>query len=207
MRTMMADGVTPVPTPEDNARKYEAVTRDWYSGAVFEYRGRQPKQEQEHEPMRSFGTSESKYLKGDDLKLANGAHAEPVVTIDRIEMATLARDDGPDDERWILFFRSTKQSKGLVLNVTNEETLIGLFGMPQNGGNAVALSQHFAGKQVVLYFDPTVKFAGKRVGGLRVRGVVQGGEVPIAPTPRDEEPPPIEGENPANSEPEDDIVF
>ena len=163
--------------------------------------------------MRAFGTSESKYLKGDDLLKPNGGYAEPIVTIDRVEVQTLKRDDGPDEEKYILFFVSTKQTKGLVVNVTNEETLIDLCGMPP-AGNPVALSQHFAGTRVQLYFDPSVKFAGKKVGGLRLRGL-PASAVQLQP-PSDgtgqageftEEPPPPQQEDVATTTQGDDIPF
>jgi hypothetical protein len=152
--------------------------------------------------MRSFGSSESKYLKGDDLLKSDGTYAAPIVTIDRVEIQQLEREGSEAESKFILFFQSAKQSKGLVLNVTNEEMLISLCGQPPQPNNPVALTEFFQGMKVQLYFDPNVKFSGKKVGGLRLRGIPTTAAVP----PMVEEPPVPEHEF-ANTAAEEEVPF
>jgi hypothetical protein len=66
---------------------------------------------------------------------------------------------GDDEEKLIMYFR--EQKKGLILNKTNINLLIVYF--------ETADTDQWASRQVVLYYDRTVMFAGKPVGGLRVR--------------------------------------
>lgn len=137
----------------------------------------QPKGEQTMSQRRRFGESESKYLKGSDLETPNGVHAAPTVTIDTITDENIGEDKEP---RYILYF--VGKEKGVVLNVTNENTLIDLFGPPP-GDDLYEVAAHYHGKPVQLYFDPTVTFAGKRVGGLRLRAAPGATPEPAPPPP------------------------
>ena len=51
--------------------------------------------------------------------------------------------------------------KPMVLNSTNGEAIAEIA-----GGDT---EEEWAGTQIILYHDPNVSFAGKRVGGIRVR--------------------------------------
>ena len=128
-----------------------------------------------------FGEGESKYLKGSDL-----GGKSVTVKIDTVTVEEVGQ--GRDAEtKWVLYFIG--QKKGMILNVTNQRALIGLFGEPA-GSTDDDVSEHFHGKSVELWFDKDVAYAGKRVGGLRLRGV-DGTQKPDtkpepAPAPADE---------------------
>ena len=93
----------------------------------------------------------SKYLTKDDI----GAGQK--YTITSVNQENVGRDDNPEIKP-ILHFQEI--NKPLVLNKTNGET-IGEF-----LGNDTDL---WTGKEIVVYFDPTIMFGGKKTGGLRVR--------------------------------------
>lgn len=65
------------------------------------------------------------------------------------------------------------QDRAVILKTTTLNTLKDLFGTPNEA----------VGKPIELYFDPTVSFGGKRVGGLRLRSPGQvaatGGKAPF----------------------------
>lgn len=149
---------------------------------------------------RRFGESESKYLKGSDLLAEDGKTYRAVnVEIDSLTEEEIGEDNTP---KFILYFKG--KNKGIALNVTNETFLIDEFGHP-DGNTPEALTQHFSGRRVVLYFDPTIMFGRKRVGGLRLRRAAnrQGASAPEPP--QDEPlPPRDEDRGPAD---EDEIPF
>ena len=117
-----------------------------------------------------FGESEGKYLKGADLQ-----GREVDVVIESIQIANV----GDDEERkFVAYFLG--KTKGMVLNVTNCEILVGLHGESGAGeDDTQRLTAHYAGKAVRLWFDPSVKYAGKRVGGLRFKA----SSLPSTPSP------------------------
>ena len=95
----------------------------------------------------------SKYLKKDDIE-------HPViVTIDRLEEHDVSGKDDPEEKKWVIFFREYDQ--GMVLNTTNIHLLVAA----TNAGD----TDDWPGKEVILYNDPTVSYAGKVTGGLRIR--------------------------------------
>lgn len=118
---------------------------------------------QEHNSMRRFGESESKYLKGSDLLKPGGGYAVVNAVIESMTQEDVGEEREP---KYILYFEN--KQKGMALNVTNETTLISLFGQPDDT-TPEALTAHFAGKPIQIYFDPSVNFGGKRIGGLRLR--------------------------------------
>jgi len=116
----------------------------------------------------------SDYLKAADAE-------RPVMfTMSHIEM----RDVG-DDHKPVLFFIG--QQKGLVLNRTNAATIADAYGDDTDG---------WQGKQIVLFKDDNVYYAGKKTPAIRVRKPKQQAKPP-APAP---EPPPLDDMN-------DDIPF
>lgn len=142
--------------------------------------------------MRRFGESESKYLKGSDLRMDNGAYTSPVVTIETITVEEIGDDK---TQRYILYFLN--KEKGLCLNVTNEQALMAIHGEPPDLSPAGV--QHFyGGKQIQLYFDPSIMFGSKRVGGLRLRAApaAPSQAPPTPPPPAEEPPPPSDGDVP-----------
>jgi hypothetical protein len=122
----------------------------------------------------------SKFLRKEDFD------EDRIMTIKGVRFETMQGDSG--DEKWILYFK--EEIKGMVLNVTTIRVLEQAFGDD---------SDHWIGKKVKVYVDPNVSFAGKVVGGLRLRTPKQGPRQPPAP-------PPVE-EREHDNEFDDDIPF
>lgn len=104
-----------------------------------------------------------KYLKEADV-------TPPVVlTIKRVAQENMARNDQPQELKWVCYFHEV--DKGLALNATNIKRI------------AKALladdTSQWEGKKIGLYFDPDVEFGGKITGGIRVK------RAPAAPNPAD----------------------
>jgi hypothetical protein len=115
--------------------------------------------------MRKFGQSESQYVSKDDLEMPDGSYTTVPVTIDRMTVEVVEKD-GKKDEKYTVYF--VGKEKGLLLNVTNETVLINSFGAPPSS-DPVALTQHYGGKNLTLYVDPTVRNpSGGKPGGLRL---------------------------------------
>ncbi len=82
-----------------------------------------------------------------------------LVTIKSWEKVNVAMETQAPEMRYVLNFKEVE--KPLVLNKTNGLTI-----------KVIAKSgdfDHFIGKQIVLFNDETVMFAGKLTGGIRVR--------------------------------------
>ena len=97
---------------------------------------------------------ESKYLKKEDVE-----DGQMLVTITKIGQANIAMEDQPADMKWMIRF--TEFKKPMVLNSTNIQLLAKACGSDD--------TDDWIGKEVVLYVDDSVQFAGKLVGGLRIR--------------------------------------
>jgi hypothetical protein len=82
------------------------------------------------------------------------------VTISHVTKTNVAPADQAPEERWVMHFKEPAV-KPMVLNITNGETIASITGSDD--------SDDWTGKQIVLYHEPNVGFAGKRVGGIRVR--------------------------------------
>ena len=96
---------------------------------------------------------DSRFLKKEDVE------PDVLVTIKGYEKTNVALESQAPEEKWTLSFREL--DKPLVLNSTNGQLI-----------QAIAGSGDFddwIGKQIVLYNDKTVSFAGKITGGIRVR--------------------------------------
>jgi len=96
---------------------------------------------------------ESKFLKQTDV--GTGV----LVTISGVKQYNVAMQGADPEMKWCLEFREIE--KPLVLNVTNLRLLESIFGSDN--------TDDWLNKQVVLYSDPSVMYAGKVVGGTRVR--------------------------------------
>ena len=94
----------------------------------------------------------SPWLKGVDL-----GDKQYKLTIKDARMEEL-QGDGGKEHKPALFFNET--DKGLVLNVTNSDTLAMAWGWD---------TDQWLGKQVIVYFDPTIMFGRERKGGIRVK--------------------------------------
>lgn len=96
----------------------------------------------------------SKYLRKEDL-------TGPITaTIRHIELGDVGTEENKDTKP-IMFFRES-DIKPMVVNSGNWDTCAELFGDESDG---------WLGKQIEIYVDPNVKYAGKKVGGLRLRGL------------------------------------
>lgn len=82
-----------------------------------------------------------------------------LVTIRSVEEMNVAKEGAPEELRWCLTFEELE--KPLVLNSTNGQLIAAITGSEELN-DAI-------GTQVVLYDDPTIMFAGKLTGGIRVR--------------------------------------
>lgn len=108
----------------------------------------------------------SEYIKGSEVE-------RPVLFV----MSHVEMKDVGDDHKPILFFIG--QEKGLVLNKGNAQTISEAYGDNTDG---------WQGKQIVLYFNPDVMYAGKKTGGIRVRKpkVAAPSKAPEPPPPDDD---------------------
>lgn len=96
---------------------------------------------------------ESKYLKKEDC--AKGI----LLTIDRLEMANVAKAGEAEENKHILCFR--EDVNPMVLNSVNAQLIARISGSEE--------TDDWQGIQIVAYNDPTIVFAGKVIGGIRVR--------------------------------------
>jgi hypothetical protein len=96
---------------------------------------------------------QSKYLTKEDVTPA------VLVTVGGYEQVNVAMENQAPDMKWALTFK--EEEKPFVLNQTNGQ-LIGVI----TGSDDF---DDWIGKKVVLYNDPTIVFAGKVTGGIRVR--------------------------------------
>ncbi len=86
-----------------------------------------------------------------------------VVTVKTVTLEDVGRDDDKE-QRWFMWFHETK--KGFRLNVTNIRILEAAWGMH---------TDLWLGKRLKLWWDPTVLFGGKPVGGVKIRLPTAGG--------------------------------
>ena len=121
--------------------------------------------------MKAGLMTPSKFLKKEDIDPAK------LVTIKAIRQANVGQDDGPEELKWTMQFREV--DKPLVMNSTNIQLCTKALGTDE--------TDDWIGKQIVLYNDPNVSFAGKITGGIRIRAPKKNGAPP--PTEADEDIP------------------
>lgn len=95
----------------------------------------------------------SKYLKASEIP--DGQFVP--VTIDSVQIENLAMSSEPDEDKPVIYF--VGKTKGMVLNKTNANTLMGAFGPETDDWN---------GKRVLLYSTETT-FQGKSMPCLRIK--------------------------------------
>lgn len=95
---------------------------------------------------------ESKYLTKHDVE------NELTATITGISKENLARDNEPPEYKYVLNF---KECKPLVLNSTNGQLAAMALKSPE--------TDNWIGKQITMFNDKTVSYAGKLTGGVRIR--------------------------------------
>jgi hypothetical protein len=96
---------------------------------------------------------ESKYLKQSDVD------TDRIVTVEKVGKANVAPKGEEPEFKWLIRF--TEFTKPMVLNSTNIKRLAKACNSDD--------TDEWIGKQVTLYVDPDVEFAGNVVGGLRIR--------------------------------------
>lgn len=106
----------------------------------------------------------STYLKKEDFP------TPALLTIDRLERVNVAPEGQPPEHKWALYFAELERA--LVLNSTNIQTLGALLGDD---------TDNWIGHKIVAYHDPSVAYAGKLVGGIRLRAPKQ--QAKPAPAP------------------------
>lgn len=109
---------------------------------------------------------QSKYLKKDDFPKPQ------VLTIRDCSLEEV----GDGESRWVLWLK--ENSKGLVLNVTKIRELEASYGKN---------TDDWLGKKVRLSHDPSVSYAGKRVGGIKLETSKEPGHSKDAEPPTHEE--------------------
>jgi hypothetical protein len=105
--------------------------------------------------MPSYKVAFGSFLKQEDLQ-----GKSPRAVIEAVRMEEVKNDDGVEKK---LVAHFVGKDKALILNRTNCEALEDICGTDDYAA--------WAGHMVVLYADPTVKFGGRTVGGLRIRAV------------------------------------
>lgn len=119
---------------------------------------------------------ESKFLKKEDV--GRGVLA----TITGCDQQNVAMEGAGQELKWCLHF--SELEKPLVLNSTNIQLCAKICGSED--------TDHWTGKRLVLYVDPNVSYAGKLIGGIRVRAPKPGAVPPPPPVTAEEifdEPP------------------
>ncbi len=111
--------------------------------------------------------TESKYLKQDDV--GDGK----LVTVKGITRTNVAREDDEPEYKYTMAFLET--DKPLVLNTTNIQLCARACGSED--------TDDWIGKKIVLYTDPNVSYAGKLVGGIRIRAPKNVGQHKPQPMP------------------------
>jgi hypothetical protein len=125
----------------------------------------------------SYKTTFGSYLKQEDLQ----GKAIKVV-IESVDLEEIKdQDTGKTEKKLVMHFQG--KDKTLIVNKTNCETLEQITGTDDYDA--------WGGWQVVLFSDPTVKFGGKTVGGLRIRAVSSAVKPPPPPVVEEEEDDPV----------------
>jgi hypothetical protein len=104
--------------------------------------------------MKSYKTySDSLYLKKEDV------NPPQVWTITDAKEQTVTTPGKEPKEKIVLFFDGTK--KGLVLNIAQGDAMLEMTGHED--------PEEWIGQRVELYVEDRVAYAGKKVGGIRLR--------------------------------------
>lgn len=112
----------------------------------------------------------SNYLKASDL-----GDAQPIVTIDRVEVEAIGRDK---ELKPVLYF--VGKEKGVVLNKTNSNKIVGLLGSKD--------TDEWIGCKIRLYATET-EFGGETVECIRVKAAGGAQKPKVKPEPESEPEP------------------
>lgn len=100
-----------------------------------------------------------------DLKKSNFLKKEDcgpsgiLVTIANVTEENIAKEGAPEEMKYCLHLAECE--KPMVLNSTNGQIIAAITGSQESDG--------WIGKKIVLYNEPSVSYAGKVTGGIRVR--------------------------------------
>lgn len=100
-------------------------------------------------------------LKSSKFLTKNDVGTGVVVTIKSYEKVNVAMESQAPEEKWVLSFHELP--KPLVLNSTNGQLIAMITGSED--------FDDWLEKKIILYNDPTVGFAGRITGGIRVKSV------------------------------------
>ena len=96
----------------------------------------------------------SKWLKKEDVEALSPEQG-------RIVVESIEEEQVGDDLKPVVYFKGIE--KGWPINMTGLEVLAELTGSQD--------TEDFVGANVELYVDPDVRYAGKRVGGIKLRPI------------------------------------
>jgi len=105
---------------------------------------------------RSKNMAHFSKIKNSQYLTRNDIHQPELLTIEKVVEEAVGQEK---EQKYVVYFQ--EKDKALVLNFTNAETIFEITGQGE--------MDDWAGTKIVLYDDPTITFAGKRVGGLRIR--------------------------------------
>jgi len=115
-------------------------------------------------------------LKDSKFLTQNDVDPPVLATIAGTKKFDVSLDSEEPRIKWTLSFKEL--DKPLVLNTTNGQIIAAMVGSDE--------SDDWIGRQIVLYKDPNVSFAGKLVGGIRCRAPKN------LPAPASDQPSPAE---------------
>jgi hypothetical protein len=101
--------------------------------------------------------------------------------------------DGGKEKKPVVYFEG--KDLGLVLNRTNADSITAILGTDE--------TEHWLGKRIGLWVDPSVMYAGKRIGGIRIANASTGAKQ-AAPVFT---PPPVEDFADDFQASDDDVPF
>jgi len=130
---------------------------------------------------------ESKFLKKEDVGPGM------LLTIASVSQENVAKEGAEQELKWVLHFQESE--KPMVLNSTNGQLIAKITGSDE--------TDDWQGHKVVLYEDPNISFAGKIVGGIRVRAP----RGPAKAMPNSTQPQPKRQPLNEGAEPADDVPF
>jgi hypothetical protein len=122
---------------------------------------------------------ESKFLKKEDV--GDGL----LLTVKGCDQYNVAKPGAEPEHKWCLTFQ--EEDKPLVLNATNIQLCEQMF---QSGD-----TDDWVGQKIVLYTDPSIMYAGKIVGGVRVRAPRTVKAAMKAKTQKQAAPPPMDDDD------------
>lgn len=118
--------------------------------------------------MKIGEMKESNYIKKEDV----GVNGKNLTIRDNPVHENVAGEGHPPEMKYVLYFKEAK--KGAILNQTNIALIAHVVGSEE--------TNDWVGKQIQLFEDPTVGYAGKIMGGIRVRHV-SNATAPPTPAP------------------------